>query len=234
MDRTSSSARGRGVANHSKLPQKNATPQPMVSVERGNQHIKQLLGRFPRDIRCEALPALGTSLLIESMYGSTDIGSHCHSIVELLEKADVSLDDLAKVVDFFALLCKSNGTIVRMRTAEEWAAEFLHIPIDHANPTAYFSTAEENAYARKGKWNRLLVLAAAAYAWRLREAHPGYSSPGSLRHIWDSCSEQTREAIVSNTAAYQSHSFSIENVSLAPAAVESLLRKSSLSLPSPT
>lgn len=186
---------------------------------------KPLRGPSPDEsLVCEQVPSACVALIgTRGIRGRVSIGvprsssipagSESFDTTDLLQ-LDVS--ELKDCVDLFDSLCNDAGEDVEPRSAEEWAAEFLHLPLPQAaeDVERYFASALRNAYARRGDVWTKLVLTAAAYALKLREENPAYALPGTLRHSLATMTRPQQEALLSRTASYQEHSYAVENAPL--------------------
>lgn len=182
------------------------------SISRGLHNTHYLVGLPPAHKNLgRPAPFLALALLRASR---ANAASELEGLLEklLLEPAPA----VKAVVNFLLGLCADEDKEpLRTRTADEWAAEFLHLPLPPRTSTAsYFAKAERNAYAQRSPTTRLLMLAAAAYAWKLREKDADFAVPGSLRESLKSFSPEARQSWASNTAAYHEHSYDIEGAPL--------------------
>lgn len=208
---------------------------PIPHLARGVKKILNLLGWPLADINCAALPITGTLLtgwaqrtpLTESAAASLAETPAPGGPTLLLKLLGESVPNLRNLVDHYAERSFAAGGMsgARRRSPEQWAAEFLHLARVETEPQAFLARAEISPYARHGSSSRLLVLTAAAYAWRLHQDNPDYAVPGSLRRALASYSPQSREAFLQNTAAYHTHSYAVEGETVSREQLQSRLEQ---------
>lgn len=141
---------------------------------------------------------------------------------ELLESDENELHTRVKVL---AALCADLVKGVQVRSPKSWAGEFLHLPMNPDDIQGYFERASRNAYAKAHPLCAQLVTVAAAYAWKLREQDPKFTVQGTLSHTLRQLRTADRVAWAQHTAAFQVHSYDLENESLSRKELEDDLKR---------